>query len=177
MRNLNKYKKIKNPFQALKLPKNPFNISPLFGNFRDKALSKIDEEHIVLPKYLDDEIVPLLISNGLKILPYGEYGVGKTSFINFLLYLSFNNHGKFAVRIIITEENIKSATNELLFTICHDIIRYMKPKFADKLGALRKLKVKLRYGAFLIEEIQKLQGAYEEQKTKNPDHHISLSNF
>lgn len=167
MGELDRFKGTQNPYNILGFKENPFSIAPLFEEFRNKELSEKDEKLLVLPEKLKRELSILLRMKGRRVMSYGEFGVGKTTFINFLMYLFFHYHKKFSTKIIVTEENLKKAANELLFSLCSDIIDIIKDTSLKKpRDAVRKIIIDLRHKDFLFDALAKLIGEYEERRGK-----------
>lgn len=167
MGEFDKFKRTTNPYTIVGLAENPFNVSPLFERFRDKKLCIKDEKLFVLPEKLERELEILLSLKDRRVLPCGAYGVGKTTFLNFLMYLSFHYHKRFPTKIIITSENVEKASNELLFTLCIDIIDIIKQiAFTRPMNALRRLVVSLKHRDYLFDTLGRVIGSYEEEESR-----------
>lgn len=76
-------KKSKNPYECFNLKGNPFSIAPLFRNFKDANECELEENLFILPPKLEMDLEILLDTEDQRILIYGFYGIGKTSFADF----------------------------------------------------------------------------------------------
>jgi hypothetical protein len=100
----------------------------LFRNFKNNSLCQKEETLFTIPNDLDQEIEILISMYNCRVLVYGLYGVGKTSLVDFILYLSHNFHRHFCSRVIITQDNVHRAIQEMLFTLTMDIISEIAQK-------------------------------------------------
>lgn len=173
MSNFQKYKKESNKYSSLGIRENPFSISPLFRNFKNNSLCQKEEMLFTIPNDLDQEIEILISMYNCRVLVYGLYGVGKTSLVDFILYLSHNFHRHFCTRVIITQDNVQRAIQEMLFTLTMDIISEITQKsILHPIQSLKKWWAEKQHNDALIDSMFKLVGTYsenmeEKQLTKN----------
>lgn len=170
----------KNIYLSVNLAKNPFDIFPLFKDFRNKELCAKEEELFLLPEHLRRELKILTAMKDKRALVYGLYGVGKTSFVDFILYITYNYRNHFGSRVIITESNIERAINELLLSICFDLVREIElRKLSKPFELIRKWVTEKRYGDALFDNMLRLAGNYSEKvensKTAKKEKVASLS--
>ena len=109
-------------YSTLGLVDNPFKIAPLFRDFRNHNLCTQEEQLFVPPTSVNDHLQTICHLKERRCLIYGGYGVGKTTLIDLVLYLAYNFHNRFCVRVIVTEDNVARAINELLLSLCLEII-------------------------------------------------------
>jgi DNA-binding transcriptional ArsR family regulator len=160
-----------NQYESLQLKHNPFSISPLFRNFRDKKAGKLEEPLFVLSNEQEEIFKILPYVQNKRVLVYGLFGVGKTSLIDALLYVGYNLHNRFCVRTIITEDNVAKAIQELLLSICFDLVWEISRKEVGKpWQALKKWFAERQYRDLLFDYLIRLAGSYTE---KYEDNHSS----
>ena len=93
----------------------------------------------------------------------GLYGTGKTSFVDFILYIAHNFRGRFCTRVIITEDNVEKAINEMLLSLCFEILSEIeRKKLTEPIQSLRKWITGKRYSDFLLGSMNRLIGEYTE---------------
>ncbi len=156
-------KKNKNPYERFKLKGNPFSIAPLFRNFKDAKECEREESLFMLPQKLEMDLDILLATEDQRILIYGFYGIGKTSFADFFLYLAHNYHNRFCTRVVLTEDNLERAIHELLLCLSSDIISEVRNReLIHPIVAIRKWIADKRYQDFLLTSLAKLMGPYTE---------------
>ena len=73
------------------------------------------------PTSVNDHLQTICHLKERRCLIYGGYSVGKTTLIDLVLYLAYNFHNRFCVRVIVTEDNVARAINELL-RLCDETI-------------------------------------------------------
>ena len=173
-------KKNKNPYERFKLKGNPFSIAPLFRNFKDAKECEQDESLFILPQKLEMDLDILLATEDQRILIYGFYGIGKTSFADFFLYLAHNYHNRFCTRVVLTEDNLERAIHELLVCLASDIISEVRNReLMHPIMAIRKWISEKRYQDFLFTSLAKLMGPYTETtetiKNKQQKDEINIS--
>ena len=151
------------PYALLKLKDNPFNIAPLFRNFKDIKDCENEEKLFMLTESLKQELEILLSTEDQRILIYGFYGIGKTSLADFFLYLAHNYHNRFCTRIVLTEDNLDRAIHELLLCLSSDILSEISNRqLIHPIIGIRKWIVEKRYHDFLLTSLLKLMGPYTE---------------
>jgi Cdc6-like AAA superfamily ATPase len=156
-------KKEFNQYASLSLPCNPFTIAPLFRSFKDVKKCEQEERLFVIPQGLSGDIQTLLRMQDRRALIYGLYGVGKTSLVDFILYLAYNFHKRFCLRVVITEDNVERAIHEMLLAVCFEILAEISTQsLLHPITAIRKWLVKNRRSDFIMENILKLMGNYTE---------------
>jgi uncharacterized membrane protein len=152
-----------NQYRLFALSDNPFTISPLFKEFQDREFCEKEEELFVFPDYIEKETRILLQMKNKRTLIYGLYGVGKTTLVNFFLYLAHNYYRRFGSRIIVTEDNVEHAINEILVTLCFDILSYASAKsILEPIQSFKKWLVEKNYQDSLLRNIAQLLGTYTE---------------
>ena len=152
-----------NQYSCLGLSKNPFAIAPLFRSFKEKKKCELEEELFVLPQGLEHEIQTLIQMQDRRSLIYGLYGVGKTSLVDFILYLAYNFHKRMCLRVVINENNVERAIHELLLAVCFEILAEISSRtLLQPLVALKKWLVEYQRADFIMENILKLMGKYTE---------------
>lgn len=160
---LNELKKPKNIYSSLGLKQNPFSIAPLFRDFRNVRECEKDENLFFIDENYFKEVEILLGTKEQRVLLYGLYGMGKTTLINFYLYLAHNYHRRFCTRIVLTENNLERAVNELLHSLCFDILSEISRKpWSQPVSSIRKWIVENRHGDTLLENLSRLMGRYSE---------------
>lgn len=164
-----KYDEFKQPsallYQKFKLQNNPFDITPLFRDFRDKEACEKDEDIFILPPELVKEVHILKEMKNKRVLVYGLYGNGKTTFVDFILYLAYHFHHRFCTRMIITQDNVRKSINEILTSLCFDIIAEIGTRSLKKpLQAIVKWLAQRKFHDFLIENVLRLLGSYTESQ-------------
>lgn len=160
-------KQTKNQYRILGLTENPFHIAPLFKDFRNLSLCQQHEKLFVPPTELNSHIPILANLKNRRVLVYGCYGAGKTSFVDSLLYLGYNFHKRFCVRSIITEENIARAINEFLVSLCFEIVDEISNKnLTQPITYFKKWLTKKRYHDSLLSNLARLIGHYSEAEEK-----------
>ena len=152
-----------NPHSVMQLKANPFSISPLFKDFKDQAECAREEKLLVLPPDLRREMKMLLLGKNQRALIHGLYGVGKTSIVDFVLYLAYNFHKRFCVRTVVTEDNVDKAINEVLLSLCFEILAEINSKDArHPLELFRKWVAEKKFSDGLWNNLLKLTGRYTE---------------
>ncbi len=172
---LESLKSTANRYEVLGITENPFKISPLFRDFHNRKLCENHEKLLVIPQELEKTMQILPIIKDRRALVYGCYGVGKTSLTDLILYLCYHYHNRFCVRTIVTEDNVSRAINEVLLTLCFDIIEEITTRTIKKPGDfVRKYFINQRHGDLLLTSIARLIGPYVEKsqstskKKRNP---------
>lgn len=156
-----------NPYQQFQLAHNPFSIAPLFKEFKKTSDCQKEENLFVFPLDQNEEAKILLSGYNQRILVYGLYGVGKTSFVDFILYLAYNFHKRFATRVVIAQDNLEKAIHEILVSLCFDVISEIDRKsLFHPLIAIRKWITGERHMDTLMGYLQKLLGKYTETSEK-----------
>lgn len=160
-------KKDLNQYSSLNLARNPFTIAPLFRTFKDLKKCQNEETIFVMPQEIEREMQTLVHMQDRRALIYGLYGDGKTSLVDFILYLAYNFHKRLCLRVIITEDNVERAIHEMLLAVCFEILAEIARRSIFKpLDAVKKWYVERQQGDFLIENILKLMGKYTEGQEK-----------
>lgn len=150
-------------YQRFQMAHNPFDISPLFKNFHDKEICEKEEKLFVLTPNLFQEVHILKEIHNRRVLVYGLYGNGKTTFVDFILHLAYHYHDRFCTRMIITQDNVRRSINELLTSLCFDIIAEIcKKSWKHPVASILKWLAERQFHDFLIENIRKLIGSYTE---------------
>jgi type II secretory pathway predicted ATPase ExeA len=168
MTNFQKYKQEIQRYSSFGLQENPFSIAPLFRSFKNRNQCQKEEMLFTIPENLEQEIEILISMYNCRVLVYGLYGVGKTSLVDFLLYLSHNFHKHFCSRVIITEDNVHRAIQEVLFTLAMDIVSEISQKSVlHPIQALQKWWAEKKYTDTLIDNMFKLVGKYSEHNEEN----------
>ena len=158
----------KNIYAAMHLAQNPFDIFPLFKDFRNKEACIKEEAVFLLPESLENKLEILTSIKDKRTLVYGLFGVGKTSFVDFILYITYHYRRRFCSRVIITEANVEKAINEFLLTICFDIVQEIEQrKLTKPLALIRKWVAEKRYGDALFDNMIRLAGNYTEKVEDN----------
>lgn len=154
-------------YTNFQLPENPFTIDPLFRDFRDKKLCHEQEKLFIPPTNLKRHLQTICRLKDRRCLVYGGYGVGKTSLIDLILYLSYNFHNRFCLRVIVTEDNVERAINEMLLSLCLEIISEISHRSVlHPIKSLQKWMIERKFGDSLLTAMAKLIGRYTEEKTK-----------
>jgi len=157
--------KLKPDYSKFGVSRNPFSIDPLFQDYKDKEKCENDEKLFVATKEAKDAVICLGL--GKRNVCWGEIGVGKTTLLNMLLYLARFRDNCLPIRVIIKEDNVDRAIQELLYTYCFDLISELKEKrVTEPMKSARKWLLEKRYADKLYDFMCKLIGAYEEEKVK-----------
>jgi DNA-binding MarR family transcriptional regulator len=165
MPNYEHLKKKKGLYTSYGLSRNPFSIAPLFKEFKQSLQCEYEEKFFVLPSRLEREVQILLAMENERALIYGLYGVGKTSFVDFILYLAHNFHGHFCTRVIVTEDNVERAIQEMLLSLCLEVVSEIeRKKITRPVEAVRKWIASRRYSDFLLSSVSRLIGHFTEQE-------------
>ncbi|NUM37471.1 MAG: hypothetical protein HUU50_23295 [Candidatus Brocadiae bacterium] len=165
MKEYEDFKKNFNQYEPLGLPGNPFSIAPLFRSFKNIRKCEEEEKLFVIPQDLKGEIQTLLRMQDRRALIYGLYGVGKTSLVDFILYLAYNFHKRMCLRVVITEDNVERAIQEMLLTVCFEILSEISSQsLLHPIIAIKKWLVKYKRSDFIMENILKLMGNYTESQ-------------
>jgi len=144
---------------------NPFTIYPLFANLDDVDGCKRDER--LLFKTPESEEVVKSLGPGRRLLVYGDVGVGKSTLLNLLLYLARKRDKFFPVRVFLSENNVSRAVQEILYTVCTELVAQLKRKTITKpIETVRRLIVEKRKGDALYDYLSRLIGPYEEETVK-----------
>jgi DNA-binding transcriptional ArsR family regulator len=161
-------KKDLNQYASLNLASNPFTIAPLFRSFKNLKKCEKEEAIFVMPQEIEKEIQTLVHMQDRRALIYGLYGDGKTSLVDFILYLAYNFHKRLCLRVIITEDNVERAIHEMLLAVCFEILAELSSRpILKPLDALRKWYMERQRADFFIENILKLMGKYTETQENN----------
>lgn len=167
-------KELKSPefrYTNLKLSENPFKIDPLFRDFRNKQICNKEEILFVPPVSLDYHLQSVCHLKDRRCLIYGGYGVGKTTLVDLVLYLAYNFHNRFCVRVIVTEDNVERAINELLLSLCIEIIEEISYRSMSKpIVSIHRWLLERKFGDTLLTSMAKLIGRYTEEQS-----HVSKS--
>ncbi len=156
-----------NLYSSLGISRNPFAIAPLFRSFNNKQKCEREEDLFVLPQGLSNEIQTLVRMQDRRALIYGLYGVGKTSLVDFILYIAYNFHNRMCLRVVITEDNVQRAIREILLAVCFEILSEISTRsFSQPLVALKKWLIHHQRTDFIMENILKLMGNYTELQEK-----------
>jgi energy-coupling factor transporter ATP-binding protein EcfA2 len=163
MNNYDFIKATQNLYAPVGFDKNPFSITPLFRSFKSLVECQKDEKLFVLSEALAREINILSRTDNKRVLVYGHYGVGKTSLVDFIMYIAYHYRHKFCVRLIINEDNIQQAIGEILLNICQEILSELaSKKISQPFSALKKWVAEHHYADLLLESMLKLMGSYQE---------------
>jgi len=147
------------------LKNNPFTIHPLFANLDDEDDCKRDER--LLFKTPESEEVVKSLGPGRRLLVYGDMGVGKSTLLNLLLYLARKRDKFLPVRVFISENNVSRAVQEILYTVCMELVAQLKRKTITKpIETVRRLILEKRKGDALYDYLSRLIGPYEEETVK-----------
>ena len=140
-----------NRYKSLGLKENPFKIVPLFRDFHNRELCEYHEKLLVIPTELEKTMQILPIMADRRALIYGCYGVGKTSLADLILYLSYHYHKRFCIRTIVTEDNVARSINEVLLTLCFEIMEEIQRKTLKKpIEFIKKYFIDQRHGDLLL---------------------------
>lgn len=157
-----------NIYSIMGFATNPFSITPLFRSFKSLRECEKDEKLFILPESVTRELNIFTRLENKRVLVYGHYGVGKTSLVDFIMYINYHYRHKFCVRLIITEDNVQQAMNEILLNICQEILSELANKrITQPISAIRKWIAEQHYSDLLLENILKLMGSYEETKEQS----------
>jgi DNA-binding transcriptional ArsR family regulator len=157
-------KQTQSQYSLFRLSENPFKIEPLFRDFRNKQLCSEQEPLFVAPENLRLHLNNLCHLKDRRCLIYGGYGVGKTTLIDLILYLACNFHNRFCVRVILTEDNVERAINEMLLSLCLDIIDEISYRSVGRpIMAIKKWLIERKFGDTLLTSMAKLIGRYTEE--------------
>jgi hypothetical protein len=97
--------------------------------------------------------------------------MGKTTLVDFFLYLAHNYHHRFCTRVILTDGNLERSIGELLYSLCLDIISEIASKpWIHPISSIRKWIVENRHGDTLLENLSCLLGKYSEIKETTESH-------
>ncbi len=159
------FKKSSALYARLKMQSNPFDITPLFKNFRDRESCENEEDIFILPPDLNKQVHVLKEMHNKRVLVYGLYGNGKTTFVDFILYLASNFHNRFCSRMIINQDNLRRSINELLTCLCFDIVAEIgRISLRKPLDAILKWFAGKKYRDALMENMLRLIGTYRESR-------------
>jgi len=150
-------------YSVFKLSRNPFSIAPLFSDYNNKERCKMDEGLFVVTKEARDAVISFGL--GKRIMTWGKIGVGKTTLLNMLLYLARFRESCLPIRVIIKEDNVGRAVQELLYTCCFELVNELKRrKITEPLKSARRWLLDKRYADRLYDFMCRLIGAYEEER-------------
>lgn len=159
--------KTPNQYSMIGLSDNPFKIEPLFRDFRNQALCKRHEELFVPPGNLRPHLKNLCTLEDRRCLIYGGYGAGKTSLVDMILYVACTFHHRFCVRVVVTEDNVVKAINEMLVAVCLQLIDEIAARpLLHPIKSIRKWLLERRVGDNLLKSMARLIGPYTEEETR-----------
>ncbi len=146
--------------------KNPFSIRPLFNNYMDLDKCKEEKELFIVTE--ESEILYKIFDLDRRILLWGDIGVGKTTLINMILYISLSEKKWFPIRIIISEKNIGRTVQEILYSLCFEIMNELEALSISKpLKSLKNWILKQRSSDSLYEIMLKMMSnSFEEETVK-----------
>lgn len=148
-------------YSVFKMSRNPFSITPLFSDYDNKERCKMDEGLFVVTKESRDVVISFGL--GKRIITWGKIGVGKTTLLNMLLYLARFRESCLPIRVIIKEDNVGRAVQELLYTCCFELVNELKRrKITEPLRSAKRWLLDKRYTDRLYDFMCRLIGAYEE---------------
>lgn len=154
--------KLRPDFEPMGLSRNPFSIHPLFSDLNDDEACKRDEG--LFFKSHESEEVAKDIGHGRRLLVYGDIGVGKTTLLNLALYLAKLREKFLPVRILVSEENVVRAVQEILYTVCMELIAQVKArKLTKPLETIQRWLLEKRRGDTLYGYLSRLIGPFEEE--------------
>jgi hypothetical protein len=156
--------KLEPKFEKFGFKSNPFSIKPLFSNLQDKASCERDKKLFVLT--LGSEEAMKAFGVGRRIMIYGEVGSGKSSILYLLLYRAREERKYLPVRVLISEDNVKRAVQDILYTLCMEIIQETRRKnLSHPVNALRKWLLDKSRSDDFYQYMARLAGAFEEETT------------
>lgn len=149
-------------YSLLGFKSNPFTITPLFFNYSDKALSERDEKLFVPTESARQSVTSFGL--GKRLLVWGEVGVGKTTIMNMLLYLGSSREDLLPIRVVIKEDTVSRAVQELLYNYCFGLISELrKKKLAKPVESAKKWLLEKKYADKLYDFMTRLMGPFEEE--------------
>ncbi len=156
--------KLKPDYSKFGFSRNPFSIHPLFADLDDDDRCKRDQR--LFFKSSESEQVAMSIGPGKRILIYGDVGVGKTTLLNLTLYLAKMREKYLPVRVLVSEDNVSRAVQEIMYTVCMEIVAQIKTrKITQPITAVRRWLVERREADKLYDYLSRLVGTFEEEKT------------
>jgi type II secretory pathway predicted ATPase ExeA len=156
--------KLEPKFEQFGFKKNPFSIYPLFTDPKNDQICSRDKGLFVRRPQADDAIKAF--GSGRRILIYGEVGSGKSSILNMLLYVARSRQRHMSVRVLISEQNVERAVQEILYTVCMEIIREVKQrKISRPIDSIKKWLVEKRKSDDFYDYMARLIGGFEEETT------------
>lgn len=156
--------KLEPKFDQFGFKKNPFSIYPLFSDPSNDELCSRDKRLFVRSPQADDAIKGF--GSGRRILIYGEVGSGKSSILNMLLYVARTSQKYMSIRVLISEQNVERTVQEILYTICMEIIHQAKQrKVSHPIESLKKWLVEKKRSDDFYDYMARLIGEFEEETT------------
>ncbi len=156
--------KLEPKFEKFGFKTNPFSIYPLFSDPTNDVICKRDRELFVRTPAAEDAIKAL--GSGRRILIYGEVGSGKSSILNMLLYVARTNKKYLSLRILMSEQNVERAVQEILYSVCMEIVHEVKQrKITRPLDAIKRWLVEKRRSDDFYDYMARLIGPFEQETT------------
>lgn len=154
--------KLEPKFDQFGFKRNPFSIYPLFSDPKNDEICTRDKGLFVRRPQADDAIKAF--GSGRRILIYGEVGSGKSSILNMLLYVARSRQNYLPVRVLISEQNVERAVQEILYTVCMEIVRQVKQrKISHPIDSIKKWFIEKKKSDDFYEYMSRLIGGFEEE--------------
>jgi len=136
----------------------------LFSSPESDELSKKDRGLFVTRPEAKEAIKAF--GTGRRILIYGDVGSGKSSLLNLLLYVSRTEQSYMPVRVLLGEQNVKRSVQEILYTVCMEIVTQVRNRRISRpVDAIKKWLLEKRSSDDFYDYMARLIGGFEEEKS------------
>jgi GTPase SAR1 family protein len=123
------------------------------------------EDEMLFSRRTESEEAVKSLLPGRRLLIYGDVGAGKSSLLNMLLYLSWKKHQHMPVRVLLSEQNVDRAVQEILYTVCIELVRQARMRsIRHPIDSLKRWTLDKRKIDDFYDYLARLIGSFEEEK-------------